>query len=363
MATAADRVSGKSLVNRQASGNGWQIYNCDCVEGLRGLPDSIAGFTLHSPPFSSLYVYSDSPRDLGNCKDYEEFSIHYQFVIKELLRITEPGRLCSVHCMNLPTTKTHHGYIGIQDFRGDIIRDFIGDEAADFHRAMTRVECRIIEANASGNSKRAAKLTDLLESMREELAAHPGSNGFIYHSEVCIWKDPVTAMQRTKAIGLLHKQLVKDSCMSRMGLPDYVCTFRKPGVNAKPVQGELDHWIGDDSFKSEGRLSIDIWQKFASPIWSDIQANRTLQYRAAKGDSDERHICPLQLDVIERCMELWTNPGDVVVDPFNGIASTGYCAVATGRKYIGFELKPTYFDASISNLRAAEELTKVGVLF
>lgn len=209
--------------------------------------------------------------------------------------------------MNLPTTKTHHGHIGIQDFRGDIIRRY-------------------------------------------------EQSGFHYHSEVCIWKDPVTAMQRTKAIGLLHKQLSKDSCMSRQGVPDYVCSFRKPGENAEPVSGELDYFAGDQStFRSEGRLSIDVWQRYASPVWMDINPSNTLQYTTARDEEDERHICPLQLDVIERCTQLWSNPGDVILSPFAGIGSEGHVAIKTGRKFIGVELKPSYYRIACKNMRAAED--------
>lgn len=298
----------------QESGNGWNLYQGDCCELIRGIPDESIHFSVFSPPFASLYTYSNSERDMGNSKTYDEFFEHFSFLIGELYRVIKPGRNVSVHCMNLPTSKTHHGYIGIQDFRGDIIRAF-------------------------------------------------QSKDWIYHSEVCIWKDPVTAMQRTKALGLLHKQLKKDSCMSRQGVPDYVCTFRKPGDNSEPVAGELDEWIGDDSFRSEGRLSIDIWQRYASPIWSDINMSRTLQYRAARGEKDERHICPLQLDVIERCIQLWTNPDDIVLTPFAGIGSEVYSAVKLGRKGVGIELKDSYFNEAIKNCRLAEQEARKRSLF
>lgn len=291
----------------QEVGESWAVYHGDCVELIEGIPDESVGYSIFSPPFASLFVYSDSERDMGNCRDYDEFMEHFSFLIDGLYRKLMPGRLVSVHCMNLPTTKQHHGEIGLQDFRGDIIRAF-----------------------------------------REK--------GFIYHSEVCIWKDPVTAMQRTKALGLLHKQMVKDSCMSRQGVPDYVCTFRKPGVNPRPVTGELDRWVGDDSFKREGNLSIDLWQRYASPVWMDIRQNRTLQYTTARNEEDERHIAPLQLDVIERCMELWSLPGDVVLSPYAGIGSEVYTAVLNHRKAIGFELKDGYFAKAVENCRAAEAL-------
>lgn len=293
----------------------YSLYHGDCCELIQSVPDESIGFTIFSPPFASLYVYSDSERDMGNCGSDAEFWAHFGFLIPELLRVTQPGRLCSVHCMNLPSTLQSNGYIGIRDFRGDVIRAF---EAA----------------------------------------------GWIYHSEVCIWKDPVTAMQRTKALGLLHKQLVKDSCMSRQGIPDYVCTFRKPGVNAQPVAGELDRFVGDMStFKSDGKLSIDIWQRYASPIWSDINQSHTLNRSAARDDDDERHICPLQLDVIERCLQLWSADGDVVLSPFMGIGSEGYCAVKMGRRFVGFELKDSYFSVAAQNMTAAVEASRQGTLF
>lgn len=285
-------------------GASWAAYQGDCVELIEGVPDDSVGFSVYSPPFASLYTYSNSERDMGNCTSNEEFFDHYRFLIAQMLRATKPGRLSSVHCMNLPTSKARHGYIGIEDFRGQIIR------------------------------------------------AHEDA-GWIYHSEVVIWKDPVTAMQRTKALGLLHKQLVKDSSMSRQGIPDYVCTFRKPGENPDPVEGELDRWLGDDSFRSEGRMSIDLWQRYASPVWMDVNPSRTLQHRSARADKDERHICPLQLDVIERCMMLWSNQDDVVLSPFMGIGSEGVVALEMGRKFIGFELKESYWEQAWRNLDAA----------
>lgn len=280
----------------QASGERWQMYRGDCCEVLRGLPDESIDFSVFSPPFASLYVYSDSERDMGNCESDEEFFEHYGYLAEQLFRLIKPGRLVSVHCMNLPSTIQHNGYIGIRDFRGDIVR------------AMQ-------------------------------------SAGFIFHSEVCIWKDPVLAMQRTKALGLLHKQIMKDSCMSRQGIPDYVVTFRKAGVNESPVAGKFDRFIGDPAtFKVTGDMSIDVWQRYASPVWMDINQSRTLNGRLAREEADDRHICPLQLDVIERCLELWSNEGDVVLSPFAGIGSEGVCSVQASRKFIGVELKQSYFD-------------------
>ena len=297
-----DRVN----VIDQKTGPSWAMYHGDCVEVVRGLPDESVHYSVFSPPFKSLYVYSDTDRDMGNSTSSEQFWEHFKFLIVELMRVIKPGRLVSVHCMNMPTTISHHGEIGIEDFRGEII--------AEFRRA-----------------------------------------GFIYHSEVCIWKDPVTAMQRTKALGLLHKQVVKDSCMSRMGIPDYVCTFRKPGANLDAVSGGFEHFIGDPScFKQTKNLSIDIWQRYASPVWMDIRPTRTLQYMNAREENDERHICPLQLDVIERCVDMWSNEGDLVLSPFGGIASEGYVAVTTGRRFIGVELKKSYWEKAVMNLETAQ---------
>ena len=310
-----------------ASGTNWQLYQGDCVEVTRGLPKASVGFSIFSPPFASLYCYSNSDRDMGNCRDDSHFMEHLAFLVADLLRVTMPGRLCSFHCMNLPSSKQHHGVIGLRDFRGELIKLF----------------------------------TDA---------------GWIFHSEVCIWKDPVTAMQRTKALGLLHKQIVKDSCMSRQSLPDYLVTMRKPGVNPEPVFGEFDWFAGDIShqafelwcnqeyhnrkghtgkpMKWETFLSVMIWQKYASPVWMDIDPSETLQRESARDEKDERHICPLQLQVIERALMLWSNPGDVVLSPFAGIGSEGYQAIKMGRKFVGVELKESYFKQAVANLRGAE---------
>ena len=303
------RVAAKNCV----SGDAWTLYNGDCCEVIRDIPDESIGFSVFSPPFASLYVYSDIINDMGNCESDEEFFQHFGFLIEQLYRVIKPGRLCSVHCMNMPSTITNDGYIGIRDFRGDIIRAF-------------------------------------------------QSYGWIYHSEVCIWKDPVTAMQRTKALGLLHKQVVKDSSMSRQGIPDYVCTFRKPGKNPDPIAGEFDHFAGE-SFERTGNLSIDIWQRYASPVWMDIDQSNTLNARAARHESDTRHICPLQLDVIHRCLQLWSKEGDVVLSPFAGIGSEGYESIKLNRKFIGIELKESYFDEAAKNLRRVESEQQRARLF
>lgn len=276
----------------QAEGDNWVLYHGDCVDAVRGLADDSIHFTIYSPPFASLYTYSNSDRDMGNVRDGAEFAAQFKFLVPELLRVTKPGRLMSVHCMNLPTSKARDGFIGITDFRGELIRMFV-------------------EA------------------------------GWIFHSEICIWKDPVTAMQRTKALGLLHKQIKKDSCMSRQGIPDYLLTFRKPGDNPERVAHT------DESFP------VEIWQRYASPVWMDIDPSNTLQYMSARAEEDERHICPLQLDVIGRALDLWTNPGDTVLSPFAGIGSEGWMTLSKGRRFVGIELKDTYFAQARANLAAA----------
>lgn len=296
------------VINQVISEN-YSFYHGDSCEVITEIPDNSVHFTIYSPPFESLYTYSNSDRDMGNSKNSEEFWDHYRYLIKEQFRTTMPGRLNSVHCMNLPTSKTNHGYIGIRDFRGEIIREF---EKA----------------------------------------------GFIYHSEVCIWKNPVVAMQRTKALGLLHKQIVKDSCMSRQGIPDYLVTFRKPGDNPERVEGEFTHFCGDEkTFQHTGNLSIDVWQRYASPVWMDINPSNTLQKNSARDEKDERHICPLQLDVIERALQLWTNEGDTVASWFGGIGSEGYVSLKMGRKFVGCELKESYWKQGVSNLREADQNT------
>lgn len=266
------------------------LYNGDSCEILTEIPDDSVHYEIFSPPFASLYTYSNSERDLGNCRSDDEFFEHFEFIARELYRVLMPGRLVSIHCMNFPAMKERDGYIGIKDFRGDLIRLF--------------QKC-----------------------------------GFIYHSEVCIWKDPVTAMQRTKAIGLLHKQLKKDSTISRQGIPDYLVTMRKPGDNAEPVTHT------NESFP------VNIWQRYASPVWDDINPSDTLQARSCRDEKDEKHICPLQLTVIRRGINLWTNPGDVVLTPFMGIGSEAVVALEQGRKAIGIELKPSWYKQAVRNCR------------
>lgn len=314
-------------------GDNFHIYNADCVEIAQQLPDESIGYSIYSPPFASLYVFSNSDNDMSNVKDHDEFMEQYKFLIKEKLRITKAGRLTSVHCTNMTTTKATHGEIGLVDFRGMIIK------------------------------------------------AHQEA-GWVYHSEVCVWKNPVMAMQRTKALGLLHKTITKDSSMSRQGTPDYIITFRKKGDNDTPIEGRLKYYCGEmnlnefaqayghkavDSFIVSNKFqdgvcrqlatapenSIDIWQQYASPIWFDIRQSNTLEYRSGKHKDDEKHISPLQLDVIERCNQLWSMPDDVVFSPFLGIGSEGFVSLQMGRKFIGTELKSSYFELAKKNLDKA----------
>jgi DNA modification methylase len=274
-------------------GSNWAIYLADCIEIMNGLPEGIVDLAVFSPPFSDLFVYSDSERDMGNCGSHEEFMEHYAFFTKALLRVLKPGRIACVHCSDLPARKSKDGFIGLHDFGGDLIR------------------------------------------------AHQDA-GWVYHARCTIWKDPVIEMQRTKALGLLYKQLKKDSTRSRVGMPDYMLFFRKDEPNPDPVTHDPED------------LPVSMWQELASPVWMRVNQTKVLNGRQAKGQQDEKHICPLQLDVIERCITLYSNPGDLVMDPFNGIGSTGYQAVKMGRRYIGVELKPEYARQAAKFLEQAE---------
>lgn len=344
------------VINQQLSGR-WAMYQGDSCEMVKGIPSDSIHYSIFSPPFASLYVYSASDRDMGNARTHGEFYEHFSYLIEELYRVLMPGRLLSFHCMNLPTSKERDGVIGQTDFRGDLIRMFCGSEAATLHEAK-----RILQRLGRDTTEINAAL----------VAASLRSGGFIYHSEVVIWKDPVTAMQRTKALGLLHKQLVKDSCMSRQGIPDYLVTMRKPGENPERVAGPLTYYVGDDETlpktrdkwnRDEMRDSINIWQRYASPVWADINPSDTLQRESAREDADERHVCPLQLQVIERGVQLWTNPGDLVYSPFAGIGSEGYRAVQMSRRFLGHELKESYFKQACANLRNAENMIEQASLF
>ena len=273
----------------------YAAYHGDCVEVFKGLPDQSIGYSIFSPPFASLYTYSNSPRGMGNVRNDAEFFEHLDYLIAELARVMKPGRNVSFHCMLMPASKERDGYIGLKDFRGDLIRAF-------------------------------------------------QARGFIYHSEVVIWKDPVTAMQRTKALGLLHKSVRENAAMCRQGIPDYLVTMRAPGASERVTHG--------------AEFPVDLWQKVASPVWMDINPSDTLQYASAREHDDERHICPLQLEVIRRGVMLWSNPDDIVASPFMGIGSEGHVAVEMGRRFVGAELKASYFQQAVRNLATAHSKTE-----
>ena len=276
----------------QVQGEGWSAYHGDCVSVLSQFPDACIDFSVYSPPFGSLFVYSDSAADMGNSSSDGEFAEHYAFLVREKFRLTKPGRLTAVHCSDLPMTKWKDGAVGVKDFSGDIIR---------------------IHQDA----------------------------GWIYHSRRTIWKCPVVEMTRTKHVGLLYKQLRSDSSKSRGGMPDYLLTFIKPGEKQEPITHE------------SADFPVQQWQEWASPVWMDIQQTNVLNVKVARSEKDEKHLCPLQLDLIERALVLWSNPGDVVLSPFMGIGSEGYQALKAGRKFIGTELKEAYFRQACENLKGA----------
>ena len=318
-------------------GRGWAIHNSDCIEGMWAMPAHSVDCMVTSIPFGDLFVYSDSERDLGNAGEGAAFLDQYRFFAEALTRVMKPGRVACIHVTDLPTRKGKHGYIGLQDFSGQVIQ------------------------------------------------AHENA-GMIYHSRVTIWKDPVVEMQRTKALGLLYKQIRKDSTMNRIGMPDYMLMFRAPGENLDRVEhatpGDIAaslpiarKWltemrrlglcsdVPDDAVLVElirhAEFDVYEWQKLASPVWMNIQQGNVLN--RMKAQNDEKHVCPLQLDAIENCLRLYSKPGDVVMDPFNGIGSTGYQAVKMMRRYLGFELKPEYAEAAERNMRDAER--SLGDLF
>lgn len=286
----------------QYEGNGFALYNGDSCEVMKAIPNNSIHYSIFSPPFAELYVYSNSIRDLGNCHNKAEFYEQFRYIADELYRIMMSGRLVSIHCMDLPTQKQRDGFIGLFDFPGELLR----------------IMC---------------------------------DSGFIFHSRVTIWKDPVVQMQRTKALGLLHKQLKKDSSMSRQGTADYILTFRKCGENPEKISHT------DDTFP------VSKWQEYASPVWMDINQSDTLQKESARTEQDEKHICPLQLGVIERCIELWTNENDIVFSPFAGIGSEIYQALKMNRRGVGIELKESYYEQAVKNCIAVENRHKMYKLF
>src|SRR5690625_326773 len=283
-------------IKKQVAENNFAFYNGDCVEVAKGLPENSMDLTIYSPPFFELYVYSDDPKDMNNSASYDQFKDHYRYLVREIKRVLKPGRICAVHTMDLPIQKGKEGYIGLRDFSGDLIK------------------------------------------IHEE-------EGMIYHSRTTIWKNPVTEMQRTKALGLLHKTIKKDSAMSRVGIPDYVLFFRNEGDNEVPITHQ------DTDPSKPDFLPVDLWQKYASPVWMDIDYGRTLQYRSARHKNDEKHITPLQLDTIERIMHLYSNEGETIFSPFAGIGSEGFEAIRMKRNAVLIELKESYFDLGVKNLR------------
>lgn len=314
------------------SGNGWALHNSDCIEGMYAMPEKSVDCAIFSPPFGDLFVYSDSDRDLGNAGTGQAFMDQYRFFAEALTRVMKPGRIACVHCTDLPMRKGRDGAIGLQDFSGDLVK------------------------------------------------AHTDA-GMIYHGRVTIWKDPVVEMQRTKALGLLYKQIRKDSAMNRVGMPDYMLFFRAPGDNPDRIEhaapGDMQEtlpiarkWLQEmhrhglasatpsDAVLVEmlKHVEFDVyeWQRLASPVWMNIKQGNVLN--RMKAENDEKHVCPLQLDVIENCLRLYTKPADVVMDPFNGIGSTGYQALKMGRRYLGFELKPEYAALASANLSEAERI-------
>lgn len=274
------------------TGPNWQAVHGDCVDVLSQMPDNSIDFSVYSPPFGSLFVYSESAADMGNSTD-DEFADHYAFMVREKFRVTKPGRLTAVHCSDLPMTKWRDGAVGIKDFSGQII------------------------------------------------AIHEAA-GWILHSRRTIWKCPVTEMTRTKHVGLLYKQLRKDSAKSRGGMPDYLLTFVKPGENAEPIEHTPE------------QFPLDQWQEWASPVWMSVDQSNVLNVQMAKDNADERHLCPLQIDVIERALIMWSNPGNVVLSPFMGIGSEGVTSLKHGRRFIGVELKESYWSHACRYLDAQD---------
>ena len=321
----------KPAVKDQKITKSYSVYNGDCVEVLKGIPDRSVGFSVYSPPFADLYAYSDDDADMGNCRSYEDFFVQYGFLVKEHRRTMMPGRLVAVHCTDIPTFKSKGEEIGLKDFSGDIIRLF-------------------------------------------------EKHGFIFASRHCVWKDPLIAATRTKALGLAHKQIIKDSSKCRTGIPDYILAFMTPGDNPEPIRhpeglttyagsrsipNDLSKYAGgvnpltNEPWPAKGnKRSHWIWQQYASPVWFDIRQTRVLPFREARDSEDQRHICPLQLDVIERCLTLWSNPGDIVLSPFAGVGSEIYTAVEMGRKGVGVELKGSYYRQMLRNLESLKRKVK-----
>jgi len=322
----------------------YQMQRGDCVQLIKAVPDASVGLSVFSPPFADLYTYSDAIEDMGNSKDYNEFLEQFGYLVKELHRVLIPGRNVAVHCMDLPIQKGKEGFIGLRDFSGLLLDAFCGkarEHQIELSTLNSVYNDLYNEATKNGDFVDFETPTWLLKKINEVKKKINDAGDFIYHSRITIWKDPVVEMQRTKALGLLHKQVKKDSTMSRVGIPDYVLVFRKDGERINPV-------------KNEG-IPVDLWQKYASPVWMDIDYGDTLQgFRNGRDESDEKHICPLQLPTVERLIHLYSNEGDTVLTPFMGIGTEVYQAVKMNRNAIGFELKESYFDLAKTNLKALE---------
>lgn len=294
-------------ISNQLISDNYAIYNGDCCEVLESIPNESIDFSIFSPPFADLYCYSDNDADLGNCRTYDEFFDHFGYVINQLRRVVKSGRIVAVHCVDIPAMKERDGYIGLKDFPGHIIQAF-------------------------------------------------EKSGFIYHSRHTIWKDPLIEATRTKALGLMHKQLCKDSSMSRSGLPDYLLAFRIPGDNSTPIthpDGLVRYAGADDPGGSGEKRSHNIWRRYASPVWMDVRQTLTLDARKARNPEDEKHLCPLQLDTIERAITLWSNEGETVLTPFMGVGSEVYSAIMLNRRGVGIELKPSYYLQAEKNVKSA----------
>ncbi len=297
------------LVLDQCQTEQYQLYNADCLDVVADMPAASVDFSIFSPPFVDLFCYSSSERDFGNAPDYESFFVMFSELTKQLARVIKPGRLVACHCIDIPAMKERDGFIGLKDFPGDIIKSF-------------------------------------------------QSAGFIYHSRTTIWKDPLIEATRTKALGLMHKQLCKDSNMSRAGLPDYLLAFRMPGDNDAAIShtdGLSEYFGSNDPGGTGEKRSHQIWRAYASPVWMDVQQTKVLSFRDAREEKDEKHLCPLQIDTIARAVALWSNPGDIVFTPFMGVGSEVYQAVTMGRKGIGCELKPSYYRQAVKNCATAGE--------
>jgi DNA modification methylase len=392
-----DRHALQPAGNEIAQGDRWKLYLGDCVEQTKRIDDQSVDFSVFSPPFANLYIYSDSEADMGNCKDGDEFFQHFGYLIPELLRVTRPGRLCAVHCKDLPLYMNRDGSAGLEDFPGAIVDAFCGDGTAELMKAREVLQKLGLDTSA-------------VDAALQRLQQARGPAFWQFHSRVTIWKDPVTEMQRTKTHGLLHKNFTERGEVVRQGMPDYVLVFRKwdaempdkqvshhlvaptpdqihteviavdpetawdfghePGTTSytRTTKTALIHpnYIGTDPpayWRNDRDYSIQVWQRYASPVWFDINQQRVLNAQVAREDADEKHICPLQLDVIARCVDLWTNPGETVFSPFAGIGSEGYESLKLNRKFIGVELKRAYWEIAQRNLRSVEQEVMAPTLF